>query len=443
MRFNKLFKIRNLIAVLAIGFMAAGTPVSAQDSTAAASATGTSAVSLVTAPATDAADMDAFASELVKVSESATSDDATTLAAADEVVDNSTLYKTAAYYTILFLLVCIFLAIIGKILRVYELTREIQGKEGALNWNTIQGGIFIAFLVLGLYGTYWTYDVWGYVVTGESASIHGDRIDSMMLTTVTITTLVFVITQVLLFWFIFKYRGSTVRKAYYYPHNNAIERLWTIVPAFVLTILVVFGFFTWRSITNPPEADQKSALSVEVTGEQFKWNVRYAGADNQLGVRNYKLTTPTNSLGIDYADKKSWDDRLGPEIVLPVNKPVRVTINSKDVLHSFYMPDFRVQMNAVPGMPTYFQFTPKLTTEEMREKKGNPAFDYVLLCAKICGSGHYNMQYKVKVVSEQEYNEWIAKQPLFFNDDMKKEMQQKVASSVKEAAVDNKLALNN
>jgi len=442
MRFNKLFKIRNLIAVLAIGCIAAGTPVSAQDSTAAAP-TEISAGSSTAASATDAADMDAFASELVKVSESATSDDSSTLAAADEVVDNSTLYKTAAYYTILFILVCIFLAIIGKILRVYELTREIQGKRGALNWNSIQGGIFVAFLILGLYGTYWTYDTWGYVVTGESASVHGDRINNMMLVTVAITTLVFVITQILLFWFIFRYRGQETRKAYYYPHNNAIERLWTIVPAFVLTILVVFGFFTWRSITNPPEADQKAALSVEVTGEQFKWNVRYAGADNQLGVRNYKLTTPTNSLGIDYSDKKSWDDRLGPEIVLPVNKPVRVTINSKDVLHSFYMPDFRVQMNAVPGMPTYFQFTPKLTTEEMREKKGNPAFDYVLLCAKICGSGHYNMQYKVKVVSEKEYKEWIAQQPLFFNDDMKKEMQQKVASSAEAATIDNNIALNN
>jgi cytochrome c oxidase subunit 2 len=277
------------------------------------------------------------------------------------------------------------------------------------------------------------------MINHTSGSVHGEQIDFMFNVTLVITTIVFVITHILLFGFAYKYIGSNKRKAYYYPHNNALERLWTVVPAIVLTVLVLLGFFTWRGITNISEADQKKALNIEVTGEQFKWTVRYAGSDNQVGLRNYKLTTPTNNLGIDFRDQKSWDDKIAGDIVLPVNRSVRFTINSKDILHSFYIPEFRVQMNAVPGMPTYFQFTPKYTTEEMREKTNNPTYDYVLLCAKICGSGHYNMQVKVKVVSEQEYQEWLVQQPLFYNDDVKKEMQM---ASQKAAAETNKMAFN-
>ena len=373
----------------------------------------------------------------VEVSETA-ADDPSTLEAA-EVKDNSALYKSVSYYLLAFFLLCVFIAIIGKVLRVYELTSEIHGKKKQLNWNKIQGGLFAITLVLGLYGTYWSYKVWGNMSSGESASEHGLVLDSMLMTTIVITTIVFVITQILLFGFAFRYSADDRRKAYFYPHNNFIERLWTIIPALALTALVLYGFFTWRTITSPSDADIKSALNIEVTGEQFKWNVRYAGENNELGLRNYKLISATNSLGIDFKDPKSWDDKLGNEIVLPVGKPVRFTIRSKDVLHSFYMPEFRAQINAVPGMPTYFQLTPRLTTEQMREKTGNAAFKYTLLCAKICGAGHYNMQYTIKVVSESEYAEWIANQPLFFNDDMKKELQ---AAQKSEVAASNKLALN-
>jgi cytochrome c oxidase subunit 2 len=204
-------------------------------------------------------------------------------------------------------------------------------------------------------------------------------------------------------------------------------------------VLVLYGFFTWRTITNPADEEIKNAINIEITGEQFRWNVRYAGANNKFGDRNYKLTSPTNSLGINFKDPKSWDDKLGGEIVMPINKPIRFTVRSKDVLHGFYMPDFRAQIHAVPGMPTTFQLVPRLTTEQMREKTGNAAFNYTLLCSQICGQGHYNMQYTVRVVSEKEYAEWIAKQPLFFNDDMKKEL--KMAEN-SEAAAKSKLALN-
>lgn len=359
---------------------------------------------------------------------------------AEDASAKSQVYKSATFYVVLFLILCMFIAVIGKVLQVYELTRQIQGRKKTIDWNKIQAGLMVVALIALLYGAYWSYSTWGKVVMRPSGSEHGERMDQMLLVTIGITTLVFIITQFLLFGFSFKYKRSDDRKAYYYPHNNSIERIWTIVPALVLTALVVFGFLTWRNITNPAEGDIKKALSVEVTGEQFKWNVRYAGDDNQLGSRNYKLTTPLNGLGIDFTDKKSWDDKLGSEIVLPKGRPVRFTINSKDIIHSFYIPEFRVQMNAVPGMSTYFQFVPKWTTEEMKEKTGNPKFDYVLLCNKICGTGHYNMQYKVRVVEEKEYKEWIAKQPLYYNDDIKAEMQKKSASSTVKA--ENTLALN-
>jgi cytochrome c oxidase subunit II len=419
-------KFRALYLLMAVCLAASAAPVRAQSP----------ADSIAAADTTQMGSIDA--GPVIITEESASSDeDGTTVAAADQVVDQSDVHKTMYYYILLFILFCISVGIIGKVLRVYELTREVQGQKTGINWNRVQAILFFAFLVAGLYGTYWTYDYWGNIATAEAASEHGERLDLMMYITIAITTFVFVVTQILLFGFAFKYRGSSERKAYYYPHNNAVERLWTIVPAIVLTALVVFGFFTWRSITNPPADESRNVLNLEVTGEQFKWNVRYAGEDNKLGLRNYKLTTPTNSLGIDFTKRESWDDKLGPEIVLPVGRPVRVTINSKDILHSFYLPEFRVQMNAVPGMPTYFQFTPKFTTEEMKEKTNNPTFKYTLLCAKICGAGHYNMQYVVRVVSEDEYKEWIAKQPLFFNDDMKKEL--KMAGAAPEL---NKIAKN-
>lgn len=349
-------------------------------------------------------------------------------------------YKTAGYYVLLFILLCAFLGIVGKVLKVYELTSDIQGKTKRINWNRIQSILFLVVLVASLFGTYWCFKEWGWVVLQPSASEHGIRIDNMFITTTIITVIVFVLTHILLFGFSFKYAGSNKKKAYFYPHNNTIEKIWTIIPAIVLTILVIYGFFTWRSITNVSEADQKKAVSIEVTGEQFKWSIRYAGADNKLGLKNYKLINPTNSLGIDFTKKESWDDKLGGEIYLPKGHPVRITIGSKDVLHSFYMPSFRVQINAVPGMPTYFQFTPVLTTKEMRAEKNDPKFDYVLLCNKICGAGHYNMQAKVTVVSEKEYQAWLAKQPLYYNDDVRKAMKSAVLQNTSST---NKLALKN
>lgn len=332
-------------------------------------------------------------------------------------------YLNFFYYVFLVLLICFVIAIIGKVMSIYSLTRQLQGYKPHSIWSSHQGWFFLVGLIFFLYGIYWSYVNHGAASYRPAASEHGQSIDNMFIITTILTTIVLIITHILLFGFAFKYRGSDRRKAYFYPHNNMLERIWTIIPALVLATLVLFGFFTWRRITVVPVEEQKSALQVEVTGEQFLWTVRYGGRDNIIGKHSYKLVTPNNTLGIDYNDKNAFDDIRAGDIVLPVGKPVRFTINSKDILHSFYIPEFRVQMNAVPGMPTYFQFTPIYTTEERREALGNPDYDYILLCAKICGSGHYNMQKTIKVVSEEEYRQWLSEQSFFYTDALQKEFE--------------------
>jgi cytochrome c oxidase subunit 2 len=347
-------------------------------------------------------------------------DAAATVAATAKPVDMGPIYKSTLFYVLLFLLLCLFIAIIGKALKVYELTRETQGKPEGINWNNINGVLFAIFLVVGLYGVYWEYTVHGNMILPEAASEHGKRIDEMFNITLIITTIVFIVTHIILFFFTYYYKSKGNRKAYFYPHNNALERLWTIIPALVLTVLVLMGFLTWRSIFNKEADPNNKPLSIEVTSSQFQWDLRYPGVDGVVGLKNYKKITSINALGIDFNDKNSLDDQVADEIVIPVNKPVRFILTSKDVLHSFYMPHFRVQLNTVPGMTSYFEFTPTITSEEMKVKTNDPNFKYILLCAKICGTNHYNMQKTVRVVSQEEYDAWVVKQALYLTNDLRK-----------------------
>lgn len=349
-----------------------------------------------------------------------------------------------SYYLLLFLLACVFIGIIGKVLQVYELTKKIQGKKEGIAWNKFNSVMFVAVGALGLYGAYWSYTVHGSMILPEAASVHGLAIDQMFNTTLIITTFVFVATHIVLFFFIYKYQYKKKKKAYYYPHNNTLEKYWTVIPAIALTVLVLMGFFIWRGITNISKDEMASAIQVEVTAHQFAWDVRYAGKDNVNGKKNYKLIgslNGLNNLGLDLSDKRNYDDLKVSEIVLPVGKSVRFTLGSQDVLHSFYMPHFRVQMNCVPGMPTFFQFTPRITTAEMQEKTNDPNFQYHLLCAKICGGSHYNMKFAVRVVTEKEYQKWLAEQKPIVTEDMKKEYQ--LALNKENDGINNKIALNN
>ncbi len=362
------------------------------------------------------------AADSATVAPTATASASSSSAAAEPVKQiDPQVYKNLTYYVLLFLIICTVVAVVGKVLSVYELTRKMNGKYNPFSNNKFQGSLLIIFLVSFLGFVYYGYSVWGSWAWRSAVTEHGKSVDTMFIITTVIITVVLVLVHILLLCFPYIYRMRANSKAFYYPHNDTIEKIWTIVPAVVLTVLVLFGFFTWRSITNVPEDLQKSAIQIEVMGEQFQWQVRYPGNDGVIGKRNYKLTTPTNSYGIDFNDQSSWDDIQASDIVIPVNKSVRFHIISKDIIHSFYIPDFRVQMNAVPGMTNYFQFTPTVTTEEMRERMNDPQYDYVMLCNKICGSGHFNMQKKVIVVSEAEYKEWLSTQNKYFTEDLQKE----------------------
>lgn len=301
--------------------------------------------------------------------------------------------------------------VVFQIAKASEYVSVLKGEKKTFEQNNkINGFLLLAFMILGLIGVYWCNELFKGKILGEAASDHGEKIDTMLYITITITGIVFVITQVLLFYFAFKYQHSEKRKAYYFPHDNRLEVLWTVVPAIALTVLVGFGLFYWFKITGDAPQD---ATVVEVTGKQFGWVFRYPGKDKVFGKKYYKNIDEgkLNQLGLLWDDKASQDDVVENEaLYLVVNKPVKLVINSRDVVHDVGLVHFRMKMDAVPGTPTTMWFTPKYTTAEMKEKTGNPDFEYEISCDQMCGKGHYSMKGIVKVVSPAEYALWLAKQ---------------------------------
>jgi cytochrome c oxidase subunit 2 len=312
------------------------------------------------------------------------------------------------------------------------------------NDNRIHGYLMLAFLVF-IYGiTIVSFALWGDLpLTSNSASEHGPEIDRLMIISMVVIFIVQTITQFLLHYFAFKYKGEKGRKALFYADNDKLEFIWTVIPVIVLAGLIMYGLFTWTDIMNIDEDDDP--IVVELYAQQFNWKARYAGEDNVLGKANVRLINLDNAniLGLDEADPNAQDDIITTELHLPVGQPILFKMRSQDVLHSAYMPHFRAQMNCVPGMITQFAFTPTVTTEEMRlnpdiyekvrninkirvqkskklQAKGEEPldsyeFDYLLLCNKICGKSHYNMQMKIIVESEEDYKAWLQEQKLFKN----------------------------
>jgi cytochrome c oxidase subunit 2 len=221
-----------------------------------------------------------------------------------------------------------------------------------------------------------------------------------------------------------------------------LEAIWTIIPVIALAGLILYGLYTWTDIMTIEENDD--ALVVELYAQQFNWKARYAGDDGVLGDANVRFLQDfdgKNLVGIDATDPNGFDDVVVQELHLPAGREIIFKMRSQDVLHSAYMPHFRAQMNCVPGMITEFSFTPTITTADMRMNpdvvdkvnrinkiryensqeliaKGEESlepyqFDYLLLCAKICGASHYNMQMKIIVESEKDFNKWINNQKTF------------------------------
>jgi cytochrome c oxidase subunit II len=344
-------------------------------------------------------------------------------------------------------LVFIILVLVGiavwQLTKIFDLTQIGASSEDAEiandKDNSVNGYLMFAFVGFIYVFTIYSLYAWGDLVLGTPASEHGPDYDNLMYISFAIIFFVQTITQFLLHYFAFKYRGKEGQKALYFADNNKLEAIWTIIPVIVLAGLIMYGLYTWNNIMFVDEEDKQDAIVIELYAKQFGWEARYAGDDKTLGKANVRLIEGVNTLGVDLADPAAQDDKVVTELHLPVGKKVIFKMRSQDVLHSAYMPHFRAQMNCVPGMITQFSFTPTVTTADMRADQAIMAkvdkinkirtenskkivaeggvaldpytFDYLLLCNKICGASHYNMQMKIVVDTPDDFKAWLAEKP--------------------------------
>lgn len=376
--------------------------------------------------------------------------------------------------TKLFILLVVVLGVVAlaQLMRVYELSSKLTNKkenEISNGDNRLNARLFLGFMFFLFISFIWLMFHFGWTGRGEAASVHGHDLDWLLDLNFVVIILVFFLTNALLFWFAFKYVKKPGVPAFYYPHNNKLEMVWTVVPAIVLAVIIILGLTEWNKTTGKSAPE---AIRVELFSKQFDWTARYAGPDNVLGSYDYKLTDDNKNplalkttetidtaialmengdLGINTLesklndpnlvmsaearelmetdlsrkerlirllyqmkhrydgkqDKAAMDDILEDTLFLCKDQPYEFTFRSKDVIHSAYFPHFRAQMNTVPGAITRFKFTPDKTTAEMREIKNDENFNYVLMCNKICGGSHYKMKMTVVVLEKQAYDIWM------------------------------------
>lgn len=405
---------------------------------------------------------------------------------------------------LIILLVIILGAIaIAQLVRVYELSSKLRKSgehEISTRDNNLNAKMMLGFMLLFFASVVYLFLEYGWTGRGEAASIGGVETDWLLELNLIIITIVFFFTNFLLFYFSFKYVKKPGVPAFYYPHNNKLELLWTVVPAVVLAVIIILGLKTWNNLTG---MSGKDAINVELFSKQFDWTARYAGKDNVLGKYDYKLTTDNNELALvtsntidsslrimmdgpsgirtiqkllnnrdtvlsdstisvlkvdlsrkerlfrlltqmkqnhnSKLDASAWDDIIVKDtLFLSKDQEYEFIFRSKDVIHSALFVHFRAQINAVPGMATRTKFTPTITTEEMRKKKNDPKFNYVLMCNKICGGAHYKMKMIVVVKEKADYKEWM-------NEMMKQTFKDKyfpVAEAITAPMVVDTLAIN-
>jgi cytochrome c oxidase subunit II len=344
--------------------------------------------------------------------------------------------------SLLVIIVLVLLSVaIWQMTKIFDLTQVGNAHDNSSqiannNDNKIQGYLMFGFLAFLYIFTIYGLFKWSHLVLSNPSSEHGADYDNLMWITFGVIFFVQAITQALLHYFAFKYRGEEGKKAIFFADNDRLEFIWTIIPVFVLAGLILYGLYTWTNIMFVDE--DEDVMVVELYAKQFSWEARYSGKDNVLGKANVRLIEGVNTMGVDMEDPNAQDDISATELHIPKGKKILFKLRSQDVLHSAYMPHFRAQMNCVPGMVTQFAFKPIMTTAEIRgdqamiEKVSNInkirakksaelvaegktpldpyTFDYLLLCNKICGASHYNMQMKIVVDNPKDFQDWIKEQ---------------------------------
>lgn len=378
---------------------------------------------------------------------------------------------------------------VSQLVRLYELSSKLRNRreEDVTNRdNKLNANLLLAFMIFFYAGFIYLMTEYGWTGRGDAASVHGETTDWLLNLNFVIIIAVFFLTNTLLFGFAWKYVRKPGVKAYFYPHDNKLELIWTVIPAIVLAVIIILGLKTWNDITGD---SSKEAIRIELFSKQFDWTARYSGEDNVLGKFDYKLTTQENELALltsatlDSAirymefgkvdstvlgikllenklnnpknifipedrmkmeadldrktrflrllyqmkarhnvklDASAYDDILQKDTLhLLKGKEYEISFRAKDVLHSAYFPHLRAQINAVPGQVTRLKVTPTISTKEMRERKNNPKFNYVLMCNKICGSAHYKMKMIVVIDTPQQYNAWLKSKTTFKDDYLK------------------------
>lgn len=347
---------------------------------------------------------------------------------------------------------------------------EVTFKE-----NGVNAFLCLLMVLFGwfLYFYFYIKYVHGGLLLPAAASLHGADIDMLSDVSFTIISVAYLLVQPFLWYFAFRYRMKPGGRAYHFAHNTKLEMVWTIVPAIIFCSLIFYGLKIWIKVFFIEAEGDK--VTLELYAQQFSWTARFPGEDNKLGDANYCMIADNNTLGIitpqtldeqirrvgdkykdvesqlanfpdpakiktlkrekellthqlkvitdlkKQAESKSFtegaDDIVilpaAGEIHIPVGKPIQLKMRSQDVIHSAYLPHFRVHMYCTPGTVTNFTFIPTITTQEMREKLGKEDFDFLLYCNNICGSAHFNMQMKIIVETEEQFNLWLNQQKTF------------------------------
>ena len=225
-------------------------------------------------------------------------------------------------------------------------------------------------------------------------TVGGEQIDRILYFIFWLTLFVFIVVQAVLIFYVCRYRRREGQSAHYSHGNNVLEVVWTTIPVLIFLGLAIYSNRVWAELHNDPPP---GALQINVSSFQFGWDFRYPGADGKLGAVDVGKISNDNRFGVDESDEAGKDDFTSTEFVIPFGKPIHILLNSRDVIHSFYVPWFRLYQDAVPGRTiswVWFQV----------ERPGN----FELACSQLCGTGHYNMKAPIRVVSQEEYDKWFA-----------------------------------